>query len=580
MTTQAEPTLPAASPWRLLWPEQGLRLSPLVMVLVAVLLFAVAPPVIFLVNAILHETLPDGSAGDFTLRFYEQLVSGRFFLPSLFNTLIYSCGSAVIAIFIGTVQALIVERTNTPGRKLAFLAAIISLGVPHVLYVVAWLLLLGRSGPVNDLIESLLHQPQALDVYSLWGMMLIEGIGFVPLTFLLMSSILRSTDASFEEAAMMSGASPLGAFARVTLRMAAPALCGLTLLIFIKAFESFEVPALVGLAGNVSVITTMIFQSSRRVGAPNYGEAGAYSVCLVVILFGLMLWQNRLSQDAKRYQTITGKGFRPRVIDLGGWRFLTSAVLVLLFLMVTVVPVAMLAFTSFQPFYGGVSLEAFGRMSLENYGALFGAGSFRDSIVNTLVLGAMTATAVVPFTALCAWLVVRRSPGAWLIDQIAAVPLVFPALILSVAFLDIFVNMSLPLYGTLLSIIMASSVRYLPYGMRYAFAGVMTIHSDLEEAASIAGASKTKLFLRVLVPLLATTLVSSWLLIFLLSVQAVSLPLLLVGPGSEIMSVTLFELWQNGQVTELAAMGMLWIALMTVVSVIFHLLTRRHQINV
>ena len=580
MTTQTEQSLSEASSWRSLWPFEALRMSPLVMVLVAILLFAVAPPVLFLVNASLHETLPDGSSGAFTLRFYEQLVSGRFFLPSLMNTLIYACGSAIVAIFVGTVQALIVERTNTPGRKLAFLAAIISLGVPHVLYVVAWLLLLGRSGPVNDLIATLFNHQQALDVYSLWGMMLIEGIGFVPLTFLLMSSILRSTDASFEEAAMMSGASPLSAFLKVTLRMAAPALLGLTLLIFIKAFESFEVPALVGLAGNVSVITTMIFQSSRRVGAPNYGEAGAYSVCLVVILFALMLWQNSLSRDAKRYQTITGKGFRPRVIDLGRWRYGTSAVLVVLFLMVTVVPVAMLAFTSFQPFYGGVSLEAFGRLSLENYEALFGPGSFRDSIVNTLVLGVSTATLIVPFTALCAWLVVRRSPGAWLIDQIAAVPLVFPALILSVAFLDIFVNMSLPLYGTLLSIILASSVRYLPYGMRYAFAGVMQIHSDLEEAASIAGASRAKLFLRVLVPLLATTLVSSWLLIFLLSVQAVSLPLLLVGPGAEIMSVTLFELWQNGQVTELAAMGMLWIALMTVVSVIFHLLTRRHQINV
>ena len=550
------------------------------MFLIALLLTAVLPPVIFLVSASLHETLPDGAQGAFTLRFYQQLVSGRFFLPSLMNTFLYACGSAVIAISVGTAQALIVERTNSPGRKLAFLAAIISLGVPHVLYVVAWLLLLGRSGPVNELIENLFHQPQALDVYSLWGMMLIEGVGFVPLTFLLMSSVLRSTDASFEEAAMMSGASPLRAFSRVTLGMALPALCGLTLLIFVKAFESFEVPALVGLAGNVSVITTMIFQSSRSAGAPNYGEAGAYSVCLVVILLALMVWQNRLSRDAKRYQTITGKGFRPRVIDLGGWRYVTSALLVTLFLIVTVIPVAMLAFTSFQPFYSGVSLEAFSRFSLENYLVLFGPGSFRDSIVNTLVLGAMTATFVAPFTALCAWLVVRRSPGAWLIDQIAAIPLVFPAIILSVAFLDIFVNMSVPLYGTLLSIIIASSVRYLPYGMRYAFAGVMQIHSDLEEAASIAGANKTKLFLRVLAPLLAATLISSWLLIFLLSVQAVSLPLLLVGPGSEIMSVTLFELWQNGQVTELAAMGMLWIALMTVVSVIFHLVTRRHQFSV
>ena len=192
----------------------------------------------------------------------------------------------------------------------------------------------------------------------------------------------------------------------------------------------------------------------------------------------------------------------------------------------------------------------------------------------------MTATLVVPFTALCAWLVVRRASGAWLLDQIASVPLVFPAIILSVAFLDVFVNMSLPLYGTLLSVILASSVRYLPYGMRYAFAGTMQIHSDLEEAATISGANKAKIFFRILMPLLAATLVSSWLMIFLLSVQAVSLPLLLVGPGSEVMAVTLFELWQNGQVTELAAMGVLWIMLMTGVSITFHMLTRRHQLTV
>ena len=561
------------------WAEPR-RISPGVLVLIAILLLAVVPPAAFLINASFHETLADGAPGAFTLRFYQQLVAGKFFLPSLINTFIYACGSAAIAIFIGTVQALIVERTNTPGRKLAFLAAVISLGVPHILYTVAWLLILGRSGPMNDLLQSITQRAQLLDVYSLWGMMLIEGIGFVPLTFLLMSSVLRSTDASFEEAAMMSGASPVRAFVSITLRMAFPALAGLTLLIFVKAFESFEVPALVGLAGNVNVITTMIYQSSRQAGAANYGEAGAYSVCLILILLGLMFWQNQLSRHAKRYQTITGKGFRPRVIDLGKWRYGAAAILVGLFLIVTIVPVAMLAFTSFQPFYGGVSWDSFTRLSLENYEVLLKPGSFRDSIVNTLVLGAATATLVVPFTALCAWLVVRRVPGAWILDQIASVPLVFPAIILSVAFLDVFVNMPLPLYGTLLSVILSSSVRYLPYGMRYAFAGTMQIHSDLEEAATISGAAKFRVFIRILMPLLAATLISSWLLIFLLSVQAVSLPLLLVGPGSEVMAVTLFELWQNGQVTELAAMGILWIALMTCVSVAFHMLTRRHQLSV
>jgi iron(III) transport system permease protein len=553
-------------------------ISPLVAALAVVLLILIVPPTLFLLNVSLHEARADGSLGDFTLRFYRELVSGRFFLPSLANTLIYACGSAVVAIGVGTVQALIVERTNTPGRAFAFFAAIISLGVPHVLYVVAWLLLLGRAGPVNDLMMLALAREQAIDVYSMWGMALIEGIGFVPLTFLLMSAVLRSMDASFEEAAIIAGASPLRAFQAITLRMGIPALCALALLIFIRTLESFEVPALVGLAGNINVLTTTIYQSVHRTGMPNYGEAGAYSVSLIGLVTVLLIWQNRLSRHAHRYQTITGKGFRPRIVDLGGWRHLTAAVLVILFLFVTVVPVAMLLFTSFQPFYEGVSLAALGRLSLENYSVLLGPGSFGDAVVNTLILGAATATAVVPFAGLCAWLVARRVPGAALLDHLATLPLVFPAIVLSVAFLDVFVNLPVPLYGTLVSVIIASAVRYAPYGMRYAFAGALQIHPDLESVATVSGAAGAALFRRIVVPLLAPTLISAWLVVFLLSVQAVSLPLLLVGPGSEVMAVTLFELWQNGQVTELAAMGVVWIALMTAVSTLFHMITRRRQI--
>ncbi len=578
MTVRVESSPPTTSPFAGLLKVPAI--SPLVVVLAAILLILIVPPAIFLLNISLHETHPDGSLGPFTLRYYRDLFAGRFFLPSLYNTIIYSFGSAIIAIVIGTVQALIVERTNTPGRNLAFFGAILSLGVPHILYTVAWLLLLGRSGPVNDMVALITQLPQAIDVYSMWGMILIEGIGFVPLTFLLMSAVLRSMDASFEEAAIMAGASPLWAFWTITLRMGVPAIFALAMLIFVRTFESFEVPALVGLAGNINVLTTTIYQSARRTGAPNYGESGAYSICLVLIVTVLLILQNRLARHAHRYQTITGKGFRPRIVDLGAWRYLTSALLVTLFLFVTVIPAAMLIFVSFMPFYDGVSIEALGRMSLENYHVLFGPGSFRDSIVNTLILGAATATIVVPFTALCAWLVVRRVPGASILDHLVTLPLVFPAIILSVAFLNIFVNLPFAIYGTLISVIIASSVRYLAYGMRYAYAGALQIHPDLEGQASISGAGRAALFRRIVVPLLAPTLLNSWLLIFLLSVQAVALPLLLVGPGSEVMAVTLFELWQNGQVTELASMGVLWMLLMTAVSTVFHLLTRHRQMTV
>ena len=563
-----------------LWPAAAmprLRVSPVVIVLAAILLVLVVPPALFLLNVSLHETRSDGSFGAFTLRFYRGLFAERLFLSSLSNTLVYAFGSAAIGIVVGTVQALIVERTNTPGRKMVFFGAIISLGVPHILYVVAWLLLLGRSGPVNDVIQALSGHARAIDVYSMGGMAAIEGIGFVPLTFLLMSAALRAMDASFEEAAIMAGANPLRAFRAVTLRMAAPALCALGLLFFARAFESFEVPALVGLAGNINVLTTTIFQAMHRTGMPSYGEAGAYSICLVAIVAVLLMGQSRLARQAHKYQTITGKGFRPRIIDLGPWRYLSAAIVLVLFLIVTIVPVAMLVFTSLQPFYDGISVAALARSSLDNYRVLLGPGDFRDAIVNTLILGAATATIVTPFTALCAWLVVRRVPGAVLLDHLATLPLVFPALILSVAFLDVFVNMPLPLYGTLLSVIIASTVRYLPFGMRYAYTGALQIHPDLEGAATIAGARSAALFRRIVVPLLAASLVSAWLVVFLLSVQIVALPLLLVGPGSQVMAVTLFELWQNGQVTELASMGVVWIALMTVVSTAFYMLTRNRQ---
>src|SRR5205085_5983260 len=152
---------------------------------------------------------------------------------------------------------------------------------------------------------------------------------------------------------------------------------------------------------------------------------------------------------------------------------------------------------------------------LDNYRTILAPGSFRDAIANTLVLGIATSSLVVPFTALCAWLAVRRHPGGWLLDQIAMAPLVFPAIVMSVAFLNVLVNLPLPLYGTLLSVIIASAVRYLPYGMRYAYAGVLQIHMDLEDAATTSGAGRAFMFLRVVLPLISTALLSCWLVICL-----------------------------------------------------------------
>jgi iron(III) transport system permease protein len=561
-----------------LWQRFGV--SPVVLLLIGVLLLLIVPPLIFLIKTSFYTTTFTGGFDKFTTKFYIQLVRDPKFLTSLVNTAIYAIGSACVAIGLGVIQAWIVERTNTPLRKYVFLVSIVSLGIPSVLYTISFLLLLGRSGPVNEILDFFFATGRSgINVYSMWGMIIIEGIDFAPLAFLLLSSVFRSTDASFEEAAMMCGANVSRTFRRITMKLALPGVYALLILIFIRAFESFETPAFVGRPGGIYVLTTNIFENIQVDEPPNYGQAGAFAVALLVIVWGLLYWYNQLSRRAERYQTITGKGYRPRVMDLGRWKYLTSAVLVLLFMIIIGFPVGIVVYAAFQPFYEGVSLAGFSNMTLNNFVQVLKPGSFRDAITNTVILGVATASIVGPFTLLCSWLAVRRYRGAWLLDQLATMPLIFPSIVMGAAFLQVFLGSPIPLYGTLASIIIASSVRYLPYGMRYSYAGVLQVHKELEEAAALAGASRPKTFLRVVTPLVAPAVVTCWVFVFLVSTKAVSIPILLSGPDSQVVAVTMFDLWENGQTVELAAVGVTWAAFMTVLSGLFYVMARRYGLK-
>ena len=553
--------------------------SPLVLILATILILLILPAVFYLGQASLHETNFDGSFGDFTFGHYVELFTGDQFLNNLINALLYAVGSAVVAISVGITLAWIVERTNTPCRHWVMIVSIISLGIPSVLYTVSFLMLLGKVGPFNEFLMWISGAEEPiLNVYSLWGMILVEGIEFAPLSFLLLSSVFRSNDASFEEASMMSGAGILKTFHNITFKLAMPGILALVILIFIRAFESFETPALVGLPGNVSVLTTDIYESIEQVPA-NYGQAGAFSVMLLFIVVGMLYAYNRLSRNAEKFQTITGKGFRPRVMDLGRWRWASLAMLVFLFMVIIGFPIGIVLWVSLVPYFDGVSLEALSLFTLDNYRTVAKAGSFHDAVGNTIIMGASAASIVAPFTALCAWLAVRRYKGAWMLDQLATAPLIFPAIVMGVAFLQLILNMPFGLYGSLLSIIIASMVRYLPYGMRYSYAGILQIHSELEEASAMSGARQSTTFRRIVLPLVAPAMLTCWLFVFLVSVKAVSIPILLAGPKSQVVAITLFDMWENGITNELAALGMTWTAFMTMVSITFYWLAKRYGLT-
>jgi iron(III) transport system permease protein len=163
-----------------------------------------------------------------------------------------------------------------------------------------------------------------------------------------------------------------------------------------------------------------------------------------------------------------------------------------------------------------------------------------------------------------------------MLDQLATLPLIFPAIVLGVAFLQLFLNAPISIYGTLWSIVVASVVQYLPYGMRFSSAGAAQIHREIEEAAETAGAARSTIFFRIVLPLIAPSVLMSWLFVLLLSVRSVAMPILLTGPRSQIVAVTLFDLWGDGQITSLAAVGVVWTGLMICIGLLFYRFARRH----
>ena len=177
-----------------------------------------------------------------------------------------------------------------------------------------------------------------INVNSMGGMILIEGFLWSPLVFLLLSATFRTSNPEFEEAARMSGASVWDTIRRITLRLALPAVAALAMLVFIRAFEGFEVPALVGMPGRVNVLTTDIYLALKDTVPPDAGRASAFSVFLLVAVAVLLAFYNRISKNAERFHTVTGKGFRARPFDLGLGRWVAGAIIVVNFLFVLVLP--------------------------------------------------------------------------------------------------------------------------------------------------------------------------------------------------------------------------------------------------
>ena len=542
--------------------------------------YLVLPPLYSVIQTSLFTTKLTGEIDQFTLRYYQDLWTELGVIGPLLNTIYFSIGSAFMATLLGGAIAWIVVRTDAPLRGLGYFTAFASFGTPFILYTIGWILLLGKAGPVNYWLKTLLDQTgPVINVYSLAGMIFIEALLWSPFVFLMLAAAFRSMDPSLEEASAACGAQLWQTLRRVSLRLMMPAFFSVILLIFIRSFESFEIPALVGLPGDVRVLTTSIYQDAQRL-PPQYGSAGAFSVLLMLVVAGTLYLYFRVTREGDRFQTITGKGYRPALIRLGRWRYLAATGLLAYFLVLLVLPFLIILWASVLPFYMQPSIEALGKFTAKNYVTALHFPKITDSIKNSILLGLGSASVVMVLTLFASWVLVRtKMRGRWLLDILTTLPLLFPGIVMGLAILRFYLFVPIPVYGTLWILLIAFVTRYIPYGIRYTHSGLLQLHKELEEAAYTAGASWGNCMRRIILPLMTPSFLGGWVFIFLLSAKELSMSVLLVSPQTPVVSVAIFELWENAQVGELAAFGVIWTTILVSVAILYYLIARRYGIQ-
>ena len=500
-------------------------------------------------------------AARFTFGNYREAYGSSETWTLLRNSLGFAVGASLFSFVVGAGLAWMNERTNTPFKTLFYGLSVIPLIIPSVLFTVSWILLASpKIGIINLVLKDLLGlEHHVFDIYSLWGMIWVDGLHYSPMAFLLMSAAFRAMDPALEESAMMSGANVLQVAWRVTLKLTWPAIFATILILFVRSIESFEVPALLGLPVGIEVFTSSIYEAVHRYPS-QVGLASAYAVTLLLITSVGVYLQSRLSNRGSKYATMTGKGFRPRQIDLGKWRYLTAGIFITYFLLIVVLPFSVLVWSSFQKFYSVPSWKALHNLTLDPYRFILTYPSLVRSVWNSLLLAFGTATIIMLVTSVICWIVVKtKLPGRWLLDNVASLPLVFPGLVLGLSIMIFYLNVDIGVYGTIWILFIAYVTRFMPYGLRYNTTSMLQIHKELEESAAMSGASWGTTFWRVILPLLKPGLVAGWIYVMLLSIRELSSSILLYSPGTEVVSVVIWELWENGQYVELSALGVMFI---------------------
>ena len=489
------------------------------------------------------------------------------------NTVSVAVAATAMAILFGFVMGWILSRTNVPGRAALEQLMALPYYVTPLMGALAWSLIGSPSGGfLNQVWRALGGEGHLIDVTTPYGIAWVMALFEGSVAFVMIGAVMKSMDPALEEASQVLGAGRLRTMLRITLPLVLPGVLGAAIFVFAEMLGSFSAALVLGLPSRFYVVTTAMYQLVSQY-PPQFPRAAAMGVSLFAVMF-FMVYIYRRVVSGGTYVTITGKAFRPRVMNVGRLRWPLLGVCWVYLGVAVILPILTLLYSSIQRL--ATAFPKAGNFTLENYRTALSLDAVRGALWNSLLLGVGTASLGVLIMGFLAWMIYRsRLPGVGAIEYVLMFPQAVPRLVFAFGMLWAWLIFPIPIYGTLWLLLIAYLTVFLPLGLRTISGVILQIDRSLEESAQMCGASWSYRMRTVTVPLLRPGLIAAWLLLFIASVRELGASILLMGPNSKVITPAIVESWFSTSTELTAAMALLQTLAVAIALVLLFTVARR-----
>jgi iron(III) transport system permease protein len=500
-----------------------------------------------------------------TLSNYPRVLTNPAIWRVIGNTVIFMVGSTLVGTVLGILFAVLLTRTNVPGRSVFSKFITIPYYVSALILAFAWRVMYGPQGFITVAVGQL--GLPTWNLYSMGGLIVVSALYFMPLTYLYCSSSLLLADPQLENAARISGARPPRVLWTITIPLIRPAMLYSVLLTLVSGIELLSIPLVLGVPNNIDVLSTFLYRSAIQSGSTDYGMLAVVALLVVAFVTVLVRMQNELTKHERRFVSVGGKASRARLLSLGALRWPAAILVGLLVVATIVVPLVGITLQAFTPFLSPLA-NPFKLLTLDNFAQAFEFGRYRQSILNSLFLATVGGLIATLFMAMCA-LVAYRSwfPFRGAVKYLALYPRAFPGTVIGLGFL--WALLSVPAVGwlrnTIWILVIAYSMRYLPLGFSSVSPSILQISDELDRAARVSGANWLSVIRRILLPLLRPALIATYLLLFITFLKEYSVALFLNAPGSEVIGTTMIQVSEQGGMGPVAALAVVQLIIIGIV---------------